>query len=171
MMSKLLEAARRTQREYAADAEDDRPLAGYLVAMGVFSTLTAAVTALGARRGPEHPITTRDLVMLGVATHKLARIVTKDAVSSPLRAPFTRYVGPGGPGEVSEEVRGHGVQHAFGELLTCPFCLSPWVATSLLAGLGLAPRTTRHAMTVFTAVSVADLLQLVHAALTSHAET
>lgn len=170
-MGRVREAARRTQREYAAAADDDRPLAGYLVAMGVFGTLTAAVSALGARRGGGDPIGSRDLVLVGVATHKLARIVAKDAVASPLRAPFTRYVGPAGPGEVAEEVRGRGVQHALGELLTCPFCLSPWVATSLLAGLTVAPRTTRHALAVFTAVSVADLLQLTHAAVQRRTES
>jgi hypothetical protein len=28
-----------------------------------------------------------------------------------------------------------------GELLTCPFCLGQWVATGLIFGLVLAPRT------------------------------
>lgn len=163
------DAARRTHRAYAADADDDRPLGGYLVAMGIFGTLTTAVSWAGARRRPDRRVGTRDLVLLGVATHKLARIVAKDAVASPLRAPFTRYVGPAGPGEVTEEVRGHGVRHAVGELVTCPFCLSPWVATALVAGLSTAPRTTRHALEVFTAVSVADLLQLTHGALQSRA--
>ena len=41
------------------------------------------------------------IVTLG--KHKLARTVSRDAVTSPLRAPFTRYVGRGGPAEVHEE--------------------------------------------------------------------
>lgn len=170
VLTRVRESTRRTQARYAAAAEDDRPLAGYLVAMGMFGTVTAAVAALGAVRGRQE-IGTRDLALLGFATHKLARILTKDAVASPLRAPFTRFVGPAGPGEVAEEVRGHGVQHAAGELLTCPFCLSPWVATALLAGLTVAPRATRQVTTVFTAVTVADLLQLTYAAMERHAKS
>lgn len=87
-----------------------------------------------------------------------------------MRAPFTAYTGPAGPGEVMEEVRGHGVRHAVGELLTCPFCISPWVATTLLGGLAAAPRLTRNALTVFSAVTVADGLQLAYSALEKAAE-
>ena len=49
-------------------------------------------------------------------------------MTSPLRAPFTRFEGASGHAEVAEEVREHGgVKHAVGELLTCPFCLAQWV--------------------------------------------
>lgn len=151
---------------YAAPADDDRPLGGYLGAMGAFALLTTAVGALTAQRRPAgQPVSTRDLVLVGISTHKLARIVSKDAVSSPLRAPFTTFKEPGGPGEVVEEVRGHGARHAVGELLTCPFCMSPWIATTLVGGLALAPTLTRTVTTVFSAVTVADALQFAYAAM------
>jgi len=166
-LRRLHEAARRQAQDYSASAPDERPLGGYLAAMGVFGTVTLGTTAVAARRDAGRPegLGVRDLVLLGAATHKLSRIITKDAVASPLRAPFTRYVGPAGPGEVTEEVRAHGVRHTVGELLTCPFCLSPWVGTALLAGLTLAPRLTRHVTALFSAVTVADLLQLGYSAL------
>lgn len=168
LVRRLHEAAHRQAQDYSATAADERPLGGYLLAIGAFGTVTLATTAAAARRDAGHPdggLGVQDLVLLGAATHKLSRIITKDAVASPLRAPFTRYVGPAGPGEVTEEVRGRGARHAVGELLTCPFCLSPWVGTALLAGLTVAPRLTRHVTALFTAVTVADLLQLGYSAL------
>ena len=38
-----------------------------------------------------------------VATHKLARLVTKESITSALRAPFTRYQGVSGPAELAED--------------------------------------------------------------------
>jgi hypothetical protein len=104
--------------------------------------------------------TARDTALIGIATHKASRLLAKDAVASPLRAPFTRYEEPAGDGELNESVRGHGTRHAIGELLTCPFCLSVWVATGLTAGTVFAPRVTRAVGTVLTAVAVSDTLQL-----------
>jgi hypothetical protein len=82
-----------------------------------------------------------------------------DSASSPLRAPFTRYKGVSGPAELAEEARGGGVRKAVGELVTCPFCLSQWVATGFVLGFALAPRPTRMAASVFASLALADFLQ------------
>lgn len=83
-------------------------------------------------------------------------------MTSPLRAPFVRYEEPAGEGEVNESVRGHGARHAVGELMTCPFCLSVWVASGLAAGLVIAPRPTRLVLSTLTAIAGSDALQLVY---------
>lgn len=168
-MQRVVDTARAQKAAYAVGADDERPLGGYTAAMAGFAALTAGLGLVSARRRGRAP-TTRDLVAVGMATHKISRIISKDAVTSPLRAPFTRYAGPAGPGEVREEVRGHGARHAVGELLTCPFCLSPWVATGLVGGLSVAPHLTRQLTAVFGAVTVADLLQLGYAVLERRAE-
>ena len=113
-----------------------------------------------------------DVVLLCVATHKLSRLLAKDAITSPLRAPFTRYDRPIGSGEVMEQVRDEGsaTRHAFGELLSCPFCLAVWVATGLTGGLVLAPRLTRLVATALTAVAASDFLQMGYAAAQRAAE-
>ena len=152
------------RKAYAAGADDDRPLTGYLTTIGVFSTITLAAGTISARKQTD-PLTLGELLLVGAATHKLARVVAKDAVASPIRAPFTRYTGPGGPGEVTEEVRGRGLRHSTGELLTCPFCLSPWIATGLITGRAVAPGLTRHLTYVFTAAAISDLLQFGRTAL------
>jgi hypothetical protein len=114
---------------------------------------------------PERPAVT-DVVLISIATHKLSRLLAKDSVTSPLRAPFTRYQEPSGESEVNEEVRAEegSAGHAVGELLSCPFCLAMWVATGLTGGLVLAPRLTRLVATGFTAVAASDFLQLAYAA-------
>jgi hypothetical protein len=103
-----------------------------------------------------------DTALLCVATHKASRILAKDAITSPLRAPFTRYEGSAGEAELNESVRAKGPGHALGELLTCPFCLAVWVATGLSAGFVMAPRATRLLTTVLAAVSASDVLQLAY---------
>ncbi len=79
------------------------------------------------------------------------------------------FAGTSGEAELAEEVRGTGPRKALGELATCPFCLGQWVATGLLAGLVIAPRPTRLAADVLTAVAGASVLQLVYARLQSAA--
>ncbi|GIF00319.1 DUF1360 domain-containing protein [Paractinoplanes rishiriensis] len=142
---------------------DHRPLDGYLVAMGAFGALAASLATAGKLVGqvPNRPAA-GDVVLLSVATHKLSRMLAKDSVTSPLRAPFTRYTEPAGAAELNEEVRDQAstVRHGIGELVTCPFCLAVWVATGLTGGLVLAPRLTRLVAATLTATAASDFLQL-----------
>jgi hypothetical protein len=144
-----------------------RVRAGYALSMGSFAALAgglvAAVRATGAPV-PERPAL-GDVVLLSIGTHKLSRLLSKDAVTSPLRAPFMTYDRPIGSGEVLEQVQHDtgGVRHAIGELLSCPYCLAVWVGTTLTGGLVLAPRLTRMAATALTAVTVSDFLQAAYA--------
>ena len=152
------------RRSYAP--HEHRPLDGYVVTMSAFGVLAgslAAAVKLTGRPVPDRPATA-DIVLLSIATHKMSRILTKDAVTSPLRAPFTRYTDTAGSGEVNEEVRSEGgaIRHSVGELLGCPFCLAVWVATGLTGGLVLAPKLTRLAATTLTAVAASDFLQMAY---------
>jgi len=149
----------------------DRPLPGYLALAGTYTALAGAALAVARRRagrgGAE--VGWSDLALITVSTFRLSRILTKDAISSPLRAPLTSFNGPGLPGEVNEEVaphiEGRPVLHAVSELVTCPFCAGQWVATSLVVGQVLAPRMTRLVTSVLTAAAGAEVLHHAHAAL------
>jgi hypothetical protein len=141
----------------------DRPLAGYAALMGVYGVaVTAGAVALRRKGRPLPDVRLVDIALVGVATHKLARRVTKDSVTSFLRAPFTRYEGVSGPAELQEGVRGSGLRKAVGELVTCPFCISQWVATSFTFGLLTAPRATRWTASVFASLALADFLQFAY---------
>ncbi|AKE92437.1 MULTISPECIES: DUF1360 domain-containing protein [Rhodococcus] len=160
----LAETARRHAREYTAG--EDLPMRGYATVLAGYSTLVT-VAVIGAlvtgRRLPDR-LSGEDLIVLALGTHKLSRTVTKDAVTSPLRAPFTRYTGRGGPAEVTEEVRGtNTLRHSLGELLTCPFCFDVWVATFFTIGMVFAPRPTRLVAGLFAALAGADFLQFAYA--------
>lgn len=139
----------------------DQPVGGYLATVGVYAlgvTAVAIAARMTGRRAPDK-IAPWDVVLMATATHRISRTIAKDPVASPLRAPFATFEGRGAPAELSEQVRGSGLRHSTGELLTCPFCLAQWVATGLTAGLVFAPRPTRLVMTAFTAVAGADFLQ------------
>jgi hypothetical protein len=157
---------RRLRRAYAP--HEHRPLGGYVLTLtgyaGVVAGLAAAVHRSG-RTVPERPAL-GDVLLISVATHKLSRLLAKDSVTSPLRAPFTRYQEPSGHSEVNEEVRAEegSPGHAIGELVSCPFCLAMWVATGFTGGLVLAPRLTRQVASAFTAVAISDFLQLAYGA-------
>ncbi|WP_219413198.1 DUF1360 domain-containing protein [Pseudonocardia nigra] len=164
-----------TAREEAEEYRqgEDRPLGGYVAVMAVFGALIAGAAGLAALTGRRLPPSIRpwDVLLLTMGTHKLSRTLSKDAVTSPLRAPFTRYSGTGGPAEVMEEARhSSGLRHALGELVTCPFCLDMWIATGFAIGFVFAPRFTRLVATTFTALAGADFLQLAYAKAQQSAE-
>lgn len=160
----VMEKADDVRRAYEPP-DERRPLAGYLVLLATYGTGLAAVAAAVRLTGRQLPDRVRpdDLAMMTVAAHKISRLLTKDAVTSPLRAPLTKFESAAGAAEVNERVRHHGgLRHAAGELLTCPYCTAVWSATALTAGMVLAPRLTRLVAATATAVAGADFLHLAY---------
>ena len=160
----VAQAAKAEADAYRGD--EQRPLGGYVVVMAVFGSLLAGAAGLAFATGRRLPagIGPWDLLLIAAGTHKLSRTLTKDAVTSPLRAPFTRYKEPGGPAEVMEEVRHRdGLRHSIGELISCPFCLDVWIAAGFTIGLVFAPRLTKLIAAALTAVTGADFLHLLYA--------
>jgi Protein of unknown function (DUF1360) len=156
-----------TQKQAYTHGED-RPVAGHLGAMGVYTGLVGAAAAAVRASGKELPqrIPLGDAVLMTIATFRTARRIAKDPVTSPLRAPFTSFVGASGEAELAEEVREHGGwKHAVGELVTCPFCLAQWVGTAMVFGYVTAPRATRLAALTMTMVAGSDVLQFVYDAI------
>lgn len=151
-------------REHRYEQGEDRPLGGYVVANAVFVAATAAgfgLVRLTNRSLPDRFLF-RDLALLAVGSHKLSRRLSKDAVTSPLRAAVTEFKGAGGPAEVNEEVTATGGGHAFGELITCPFCMDQWIVTAGMFGLVMVPKPTRFVASVFAVVAGADFLHLAY---------
>jgi hypothetical protein len=52
-----------------------------------------------------------------------------------------------------------GARRAVGELVTCPFCSSVWIATALTGALLLAPHPTRVTLSAFATMTGSDLRQ------------
>ncbi len=151
---------------FAGYGDQQKPLTSYAILVGLFNAAFAAFLLATKRTKQDRPerIGLADIALFGLATHKVSRIVAHDWVVSPLRAPFTEYDQSIGAGEVSEKPRGRGMQRALGELLTCPWCLGPWVASGFTYGLVLAPRATRILGSMFTLVTISDFLHHVYGA-------
>jgi hypothetical protein len=144
------------------------PLGAYAGFVAAYKLgLTAFLGYFESKRRLPARLTLGDGILLGLATHKLSRIAARDWVTSPLRAPFTRYQGPAPGGEVDEVPRGTGLRRAVGELISCPFCMGPWIAGGLMVGLVARPRITRVIMGIFAAVTTSDFLHRAYALLES----
>ncbi|MEU3034888.1 DUF1360 domain-containing protein [Streptomyces griseoaurantiacus] len=143
------------------DARERVPLAGYATVAGVFCASLTAFTLIVRRRGVTLPerVPPWDLLLLGAATYKTSRLLTKDKITSFLRAPFTRREEDTTAGEVMDEPRGSGLRLAVGDLLACPFCAGAWTAGGLMATYAVAPRAARLVCAGFGAMTLADWLQ------------
>jgi hypothetical protein len=150
----------RAEKDLYSDGQE-HPLGGYLGAMAVYTAAVGTLAGVTRLRRHEIPdgLSVKDVILGAVVTQKLSRLVTKDPVTSPLRAPFTVYQDTEGPAELKEDVRGRGAQKTIGELITCPFCLDMWVATALTAGHIYLPRATRLAVDTLVTLAGADVLQ------------
>ena len=161
------------RKEVAGYSPDEkRPLGPYVLLTSVFAAGFAGGLE-GARRSrgslPER-YGVLDLIMVGAATHKVSRLLTKDKVTAFIRAPFTRFQETSGQGEVEEAPRGEGMRFAIGELLVCPYCVGQWVAGALAVGMVGAPRLTRTIAFMYTAETVADFLHLTYLFMEERAE-
>ncbi len=151
---------------YAGPEGERPPFAARAFLAAVFNGGYAAALVAARRSGrglPEH-VAAGDLVLIGVAGHKLSRLITKQKVTVFIRAPFTEHQGKGGPGEVDERPRGTGLRKSIGELLTCPFCLGLWLVGAGHIGLVYAPRETRIVASTFSSLAVSDFLQIAYKA-------
>ena len=158
--------ARADGREDGGAPQGERPLGAYSALTSLFGAGFAGAMGLAVRhRGglPPQP-SAWDVATVGIATHKLTRLVAKARVTSSIRAPFVRYEGGAGRGEVSESPQGTGFRRAVGELLVCPHCLAQWVAGGFTVGLVAAPRMTRLIAAMYTAQTISDFLQIAYKA-------
>ncbi|MGN6798429.1 MAG: DUF1360 domain-containing protein [Gaiellaceae bacterium] len=107
-----------------------------------------------------------DLTVLGLATFKAARTVSRDEVTSFLREPFVEGRAKEG---AEEPVETGDLRQAIGELVTCSRCIGTWIAAGLAATQIMAPRFGRLLTWTLATAGVNDVLQAGFTALTSKA--
>jgi hypothetical protein len=149
----------------------EEPLPSYAALAGLFNLILAVFLLIARKSGRQIPerVETRDIALLGVATHKLSMLVAQDAVTSPLRAPFTELQEKQSPKNVDEKPRGKGLRRSIGELMTCKFCVGQWVASFFTYGLVFAPAVTRLVASIFAIVALSDHLHQTYKALMKRA--
>ena len=142
------------------------PFAAYATFAIAFHVAMAGSAPPAKRSGrdlPEH-VRAGDVALIGTASFRLSRLISKQKVTAFVRAPFTELEGKGGPAELDEHPRGSGLRRAMGELLVCPYCLGLWASGTFHAGLLFAPRATRFSASVLTAMTISDFLQIAYKA-------
>jgi hypothetical protein len=135
---------------------------------GIMGTFVGGIAVAGALarlldRDPrsDGPL---DLIVLGVATFKASRTITRDEVTSFIREPFVE----GEAHEGGEDPLESGdLRQAVGELVTCSRCVGTWVAAGLASTQILAPRFGRILTWSLAAAGVNDFLQAGFTSLTT----
>jgi hypothetical protein len=137
---------------------EDEPLRGYLTVTALFLTATTfGLARLRRSRGKIPRANALDLFVLSTATSRLSRLVSRDKVMSPVRAPFTEVERDKPGGEVRERPRGSGAVRAVGELLTCPRCTAMWASSALCMTYFWAPDVGRSIGLILSSAAVSDL--------------
>jgi len=146
-------------------SETSAPHGAYAAIVATFGAGLAGAGLLARVLGRD-PLEQRplDLVMLGAATFKGARTISRDEVTSFLRDPFVEgeaHEGGEAPVETGD------LRQAIGELVTCSRCIGTWVAAGLTTTQVVAPRFGRLLTWTLAAAGMNDFLQAGFAALTS----
>jgi hypothetical protein len=154
-----------------ADAVDESaPLGSYATLITVFHVAFGSFLVCVAR--PRDTVTEkmspREIVVFGMATQMISRLITKGRATRALRLPFTRLAVD--DGQVEERPRGAGMRRALGELVTCPHCMGLWVAAGLAAGRVVRPREARLVAETFTVLFVSEAAQFAYKAAESRAQ-
>jgi hypothetical protein len=141
------------------------PHGAYAAIMGTFVTglAGAGVLARALGRDPKDS-TPLDLTILGLATFKASRTISRDQVTSFIREPFVEDQAHDG---AEEPVNTGDMRQAIGELVTCSRCIGTWVAGGLTATQVIAPRFGRMLTWTLAAAGANDFLQASFAALTN----
>ena len=146
------------RKRHSGASEENAPLRDYAALASLFNIFLAAFLFFN-RRSDYETVSSGDVLLLGLATQKVSRVLTRDRVTQPLRRPFAEFERSAGSGEVEEKPRGVGLRRAIGELVTCPYCIGTWVASGFVYGFTLNPRLTRVVAGIFAIGSVADFAQ------------
>jgi hypothetical protein len=141
----------------------DAPLVAYATISLFFLLLLGILLFLTSQKNSTENFNAWDIILLSLATFKISWLISKDAVTSFLRAWFTKFEGWAGPGaSVSEIGRGAGLQLAVGELLHCQWCVALWVAVILVFSLLFFPVQTKIVLIIFAILSFSDFLTSIY---------
>jgi hypothetical protein len=132
--------------------------------MGTFAGGLAAAGVLAHALGRDaRDYGALDLAVLGAATFKTSRTISRDDVGSFIRQPFVEPESTDSPVETGD------LHQAIGELVTCSRCIGTWAAAGLGATQILAPRFGRLVTWTLAAAAINDWLQAGFVVLTREA--
>jgi hypothetical protein len=160
--------AEKTHDAAIAGRPSKPPYGAYAGILGTYAGALGIAGVLARALGREpRSETTLDLAVLCIATFKTARTITRDDVTSFIRAPFVE--GEAGGDNAEAPIESGGLQQAIGELVTCSRCVGTWAAAGLATTQILAPRFGRLLTWSLAAAGANDFLQAGFVALTHKA--
>jgi hypothetical protein len=138
------------------------PYRAYLIILGSFAGSLAALSRQAPRK-----VTPWDVVLVGLASFKASRAITREKVGAVIREPFIE--GEAQPGGHESPVKTGDWQQAVGELVTCSRCVGTWAAAGLVGTQAVTPRFGRLLTWTLAAGALNDWLQAGFSYLTAKA--
>lgn len=128
----------------------------YVALTVVYSALAGGLAIAASRRrgGDAVPTDPQELVVYGLATAGLTRVLSAEKIGEWARAPFVEE-----PPEGERRPKGSGLRYAVGELLTCTRCLGSWSALALIGARTVAPQPARVGATLLALSYANGVLQ------------
>jgi Protein of unknown function (DUF1360) len=134
------------------DGGESSPYVYYAGLIAAFNALFGIF--LWLYRRSQHPlekVTPMDVSLLGLATLRMAKLVSEDEITKVIRGPFTAEV------DGKRQPKGRGFRWAIGKLVLCPTCSGTWIAALMTYALHLWPRYTRPFLALMTASGMEQL--------------
>src|SRR6266540_1659123 len=137
--------------------ESQQARATKLTLISVFLGIMGTFAARLVKRDADLTVRPFDLLLLGLTSFRIGRMIAFEGVAAPLREPFTETHTDGSGAGQTVVATGHGTRRVLGELMSCPICLGTWIAAGLVYGLHLLPQPTRVLLVVMSTTGVAEL--------------
>lgn len=136
---------------------DNETRASKLTLVSVFLALFGTFAARLIPSNRDLRLGPYELLLLGLASFRIGRMLAYEGVTEPLREPFTRTQPDDSGAGQTVVARGQGARFVLGQLFSCPICIGTWVAAGLVYGLQLLPRPTRLLLAIMSTVGLAQM--------------
>src|SRR3954466_8483625 len=95
-----------------------------LTLISLFLGILGTFSFKGMRRAEDVELKPFDLLVLGLSSYRIGKMIAYERIGEPLRDPFTETTSDfTGVGETVVAAEGVGARRAIGELVSCPICL------------------------------------------------
>ena len=109
-------------------------------------------------------ISSFSLILLGLATFRLTRLLVYDQITDFIRRPFHEIeeeIQEDGTVEEYIHIKGKGIQRFIGELLSCHWCTGIWSAAFLYIGYSYLPTIFNPILIILSIAALAAILQVI----------